>query len=580
MRRFLFPVAIVLVLATRATAAPDGVPERVKELGRWYKHLALSSSGREVWTPADAARLLGLYRSAYLHLDFQDAYPTGMVIVPTLAAQVDELQAYAAANGIDVRNRVCLTDRPDVMVRPGDYFTTCSATRGATGTCDWEGAMDGRLGEREFVVKSAGVATGGSADSLIDTSKTWILELYRRRLVVLRPGTPSEERRRVRANSASEIQADRPWTQPPQVGDAYEIRGSFDPGWFMRTTREVHEATLRRFWEDRRICGDTPCLPAPFPLDPLDPRNARGFVDWVSRDALKALASDTSVPAYYGWGYDGDEPITQSSALPHQWRDPHFRVSGVVTDLRNPAYRAWRVRQVLYRLQEHGLAPGEGACLAVEAKPGFYAWYDERALGPSDAVCGAPNTNTWFGPTQICRDTSSMGGPMHPTQYGPGEYEAGISAYLRELIAVLAENGYGDARILSVETPAFGQELWSTLADDVRRLPQMWGVRWGTIEPSLSVLATASAPPPPGDPGANAPPPAPGPSAPPASTPSWSLGGDEESGSPITQTGASSWSDAPSASRSSSRGGVGGRGDMQSGGGGGDGAAVEAPSLR
>lgn len=579
------PTALLLLLACgSASAAPDGVPERIKSIGRWSRHdPATLWQGFEPWSPQDAARLLELYQSAFLHLDYNDASPVGMSTVVPVARRVDELQAFAASRGADVRGRVCLSDRPDVSLRLPDTATSCSSARGASGSCDWEGAMNGRFGESETVVKAAGTATAGTAISLGDAAKAWTPGLFRHRLAVLRPGEPGEERRRIADNDATGFEVASPWSAPPEPGDRYEVRGSFDTSWVMRVPREVHEASLRRFWEDRRICGDTPCRPAPFPLDPLHPGNPRGFLSWLDRGAVSALATDASVPALYGWGYDADDPspVTQYSALPHQWTEPHFRANGVVMDLRNPAYRRWRARHAMYRLAEYGLAPGEGACLAVEAKPGFHAWYDEAAFGPSVAACSAPNTHAWAGPAQVCRDTQSLGAPLHPTQYGPGEYEAAISAYFRELVAVMADAGYGDVRILTVEAPAFRNELWSTLAEDVRLLPQMAGVQWGTIEPSLSVLATANAPPPAApEPGTGTPPAAPGPSTPPASAPSWSLGGDEESGSPITQTGASSWSDAPSASRSSSRSGAGGRGDMQSGGGGGDGAAVEAPSLR
>lgn len=454
--------------------------------------------------------------------------------------------------------------------------------------------MNGRLGEAETFIKTSGSATAGAATLLGDAAKAWTPALYRHRLAVLRPGESGEERRRITGNDATTFSVDSPWAVPPGAGDRYEIRGSFDTNWVMSVPREVHEATLRRFWEDRRLCGDTPCRPAPYPLDPLHPGNPRGILSWLDAGAVRALVTPESVPALYGWGYDGaiDKPITQYSVLPHQWTEPHFRANGVITDLRSPAYRAWRIRHTLYRLAEYGLGPGEGACLAVEMKPGMHAWYDEAAFGPSTTVCGAPNTHSWAGPAQICRDTQSFGGPLHPTQYGPGEFEAAASAYFRELVAVLAENGYADTRILTVEAPAFRDVLWSTLDEPTRRLPQMQGVQWGTIEPSLSVLgATAPTSPPTEAPTAQAPPTAPPPAqAPPAesppaeSPPSWSVGDGDDDASPITQTGTSSWSDAPSASpsasRSSSRGGAG-RGDMiQGSSGGGGGAAVEAPSLR
>lgn len=571
-------VFLLLFAAGSAAAAPDGLPDRVKSLGRWDRHDPVTlREGYEPWSADDAARLLELYQSAYLHLAYGDASPIGLGTVPRVAARVDELQAIAANRSIDLRGRVCLSERPDVAQRSLDTAGSCSAARGATGSCDWEGAMNGRFGEAEAVVKASGTATSGAADALADAGGNWTPAIYRHRLAVLRPGQPDEERRRISNNDATRLAVEGAWTVPPQPGDRYEIRGSFDTRWVMRAPREVHEASVRRFWEDRRICGDTPCRPAPYPLDPLHPGNPRGILPWVERSAVLALATDATVPVLYGWGYDGDlaAPIANETPLPHRWTEPHFRSNAVVMDLRDPAYRAWRIRYAMYRLAEYGFAPGEGACLAVETKPGLHAWYDEAAFGPSDTVCGARNTNTWFGPTQVCRNTQSIGAPFVPTQYGPGEFEAAISAYFRELVAALAENGYGDVQILTVEAPAFRNELWATLADDVRRMPQMRGVEWGTIEPRLAVLGSAAPSP--------AAPPEAAPEAPPAeSPPSWSLGGDDASGSasPITQTGESSWSDLPSASRSSTRGATGPRGDMKSGGGGSGGASVEAPSLR
>jgi hypothetical protein len=48
--------------------------------------------------------------------------------------------------------------------------------------------MDGSLGEAETVVQVAGSATDGSQNALVDSSQSWEPEIYRHRLVVLRPG--------------------------------------------------------------------------------------------------------------------------------------------------------------------------------------------------------------------------------------------------------------------------------------------------------------------------------------------------------------------------------------------------------
>ena len=130
------PTALLLLLACgSASAAPDGVPERIKSIGRWSRHdPATLWQGFEPWSPQDAARLLELYQSAFLHLDYNDASPVGMSTVVPVARRVDELQAFAASRGADVRGRVCLSDRPDVSLRLPDTATSCSSARGASGS--------------------------------------------------------------------------------------------------------------------------------------------------------------------------------------------------------------------------------------------------------------------------------------------------------------------------------------------------------------------------------------------------------------------------------------------------------------
>jgi hypothetical protein len=300
------------------------------------------------------------------------------------------------------------------------------------------------------------------------------------RLLVLRPRSASEERRRVVSNEESLLVVDRPWAAPPRPGDAYEIRGSFDPSWVMRAPRSVHEATMQRFWTNRS-CGPLPCRAAAEPLDVFAAANRRGWEPWVDRAAIESLATAASVPALYG-------SIVDAGTDPTRIDDPFYRASGVVLDLANAGYRAWRARYLLYKLADHG-------CLLVSYKPGWHTFHDESVKGPGNVSCSEPGTNMWTGPAHVCSDGNLWGGPLHPTQFAPGAYEAGVSAYFRELLALLASSGYADVRVITTEGPRYEDRIWSILADDVRRHPSMEGERGGWIDPPLAALAALSAAP-------------------------------------------------------------------------------------
>jgi hypothetical protein len=205
----------------------------------------------------------------------------------------------------------------------------------------------------------------------------------------------------------------------------------------------------------------------------------------MDRSALLALASPSSLPALYGGLGDGRRGLEFS----HFEQDPFFYVSASVMDLGNPSYRAWRIRYLLYKLADYGIAPSDGACLMEAYKPGWYGYYDDVARGSSNDTCSVPGTHLWTGPAHVCSDGRAPGGPFDSGLYGPGEFEVGLNAYFRELFAALAAAGYTDVRIITTERPSYGPEIWSLLDPDVKASPQLVG-EWDTaIEPSLGQIA-------------------------------------------------------------------------------------------
>jgi hypothetical protein len=577
----------LLAAAGVAQAAPDGVPARPMSIGNWANHDPDDPyPGYEPWTPSDVAGFLQLYQEAYFELGYEDGKPPGVRSWKERGAQLATLEQILAQRGVDARGRICMSERADVMTRMIDDTGPCNARNGGGG-CDWEGDMDGSLGEREVVVKTNGRITGGTRLSLVDSRAAWQTDRWYKRLVVLRPGLAGEERRRVTANDRTSLSIDSPWRNPPRPGDQYEVRGSFDPAWVIRVTETAHRDAVKRIWEDRRnVCGPAPgslpCAAPAMPLDPFASGNTRGFQPWMDRGAIAALRTGGLVPAIYGSVHDSGVAFI-NGGRPAQWRDPYFSASGVVMDLSNPAYREWRVRYLLYKLADHGIVPGESTCLSVAYKPGYYGFYDEQASGPSPKACSFSNTSQWIGPAAVCTNGSSIGGPLHPTLYAPRAFEGGLNAYFRELVQVLAANGYADARIITAEAPPFRDAVWTVLADDVKRDAHLAGEQGGWIEPPLSAIASL-------------------PSTPTASTPTPSASGAPQTGAapmptaaedgdsaPVADdgsaadSGGSSTASAPAAPDPSGAATGGGsvrserRGHMSSGSGGGGGGSVYAP---
>lgn len=485
--------SIAMLGAAAAQAAPNGVPARPRSIGNWTQHDPEKPNGSaEAWTPSDVAGFLQLYSDAFFILGYEDGKPPGITSWKRRAGQLAELESIAVERGIDVSGRLCMSERPDVLTRLTDQTSPCSPTNGGGG-CDWEGDMDGSLGESETVVKASGRATAATPNSLSDARANWQRNLWHKRLVVLRPGGPGEERHRVVANERTSLTTDAPWRTPPRTGDRYEVRGSFDPAWVRQVPNSVHEDTVRRFWnEARNVCGAIPCATPAMPLDPFDPRNSRGFVPWVERKAIEALRTSSTVPALYGYVYENGQSFS-SGEKPARWNDPYFAANSVVMDVSNPEYRAWRIRYLLYKLGDHGIDPGDSTCLSVAYKPGWHTYYDEASLGPvplDSDPCSVSGIHQWTGPAHVCRDGTSHGAPFDPTSFGPGEFEASISSYFREMVAALGASGYDDLRIITGEAPPFRRATWTILADDVRRNPKLIGEQGGWIEPTLAALAT------------------------------------------------------------------------------------------
>jgi hypothetical protein len=513
MRAFASVVVVVVVCLgpVVASATPNGAPTRVQTLGSWRVHdPSAPDRGFEPWSPEDVAGFLTLHPSAFMDLGYRDGYAAGNAAWRAKGREVDQLQALLAQETPEGLGRICMTERPDMLSKRARG--ACEIAQGGGG-CDWEGDMDGEFGEQEAIVKHAGIASAGAERTLVDDDETWTGAMWQHRLLVLRPGRAAEERRRIVRHDRTTLEVDAPWTLPPRAGERYEIRGSFDPRWVQRVPRAVHEKTVRDLWSRlRNVCGTRSapraCNSPAEPLDPFHVANQRSWASTPDRDAIEALVTDVSVPALYG----GVGNAVVPGGPPSAWSDPYFRVTSVVMDVSDPAYRAWRIRYAMYKLRDYGLAPGEPACINLTYKPGWYVHYDEESQGPSGDFCAVPGSGLWTGPAHVCRDGSAPGGPLVGGLYGPGEYEDAINAYIRELLAALAENGWEHVRIMTTERPSYTAAKWTILDPDVREHPALIGEWMGSIEPRRSELAGRPRP-------GGSPPPAEEPAPPPATPP-------------------------------------------------------------
>lgn len=493
--RFRFAVHVAgLLLAIVVPVAGQSQPvPRVRELGIWRNHHPGSPfQGYEPWTPRDVALLLQRFPDAYLLVGSRQGYPIGNLAFADEGKLIGQLRQEVAALGLPFEHRVCLAIRPDVIHPFSPNVSSCAPSRGGGG-CDFEGSMDGSFGEAENVVKVSGLVSEGTETGLTDAQADWYPGHWKHRLLVLRPGRASEERRRIVANDAQSIEVDRPWSIPPRRADRYEIRGSFDLRWIQRVSRERHEEMVRRLWVEKRdVCMDMPnhqCSPPAEPLDPFDPRNKRSWPAAYDEKLIRSLATPTQVPSLYGFVHYGR---SEHGVVD----DPYFQFVAVVMRVEDPAYRAWLNRYLLYKLRDHGFAPGDSPCIVLGYKPGLHIYYDAEANGPSGERCEVPGSNTWLGPVWPCVPGARVGGRFAPTPWGPGEYEEAVAAFALEMIQTLESAGYRTPRIVTSERPKYRRKIWSALPATIRNHPAVAGEREGPMDPPLSLVRREGGAPP------------------------------------------------------------------------------------
>lgn len=512
-----FPALLALLLGAPTLAAPDGRPRRIDFIGDLHDHDPTApTSGYESWDPVDLVNLLNGHPGLVLRLGRFDGTPPGNALWERRRAQIAEVERLAALAGVPTAQRTCVPVRMDLRRFWESDARFCDPARGGRG-CDFEGDMDGSFGEPETVVKVRGRVGSAAESSLRDGAARWTPNQWAHRLLVVRPGSALEERRRIVGNDAEQIQLAEAFADVPGPGELYEIRGSFDRDWILRVPIETHEASVERFWERRRnVCGrslQADCRTPAEPLDPFSPLNRRGWVSGMDRAGVEALRTASTVPALAG-------SIADGTPMSPEYTDPYFAAHAVVMDVRNPAYRHWNVRKSLYKLQDFGYEPGEPVCIVAVIKPAAHTYYDETTEGPSTHPCAIPGTFSWQGPAHVCPAEGNEGGLMNPTQFKPGEYEAAVNEWLRELLATLPQYGYSDFVLLTEEKPAYRNRKWDFLAEDIRFHPRVVGSIGSPLDPPLAALTDVVGPLLAGSPPAPVPPTPPAtPSSPPQPTP-------------------------------------------------------------
>jgi len=228
----------------------------------------------------------------------------------------------------------------------------------------------------------------------------------------------------------------------------------FDPAWILTVPRSEQRWAVEHRW------GGDPRK------DPWSEAGRDRWASWVDREAIAAVDTPERVAALYVLVHDTDPSLLHA--------DPAPTVVGVDMDLRLPAYRAWSVQRLLADLRVLGIDPGEAAVVFYAYKPGWHVWYG----GGRDPAqpCFVPDAHLWTGPAGTCPLPKRWSeGPFNRTPYGPGEFEASISAMLREMRAGLDGAGYDRVGIVTVERPGFTARKWSALAPDLRRAPWLLG---------------------------------------------------------------------------------------------------------
>ncbi len=239
----------------------------------------------------------------------------------------------------------------------------------------------------------------------------------------------------------------------------------FDTSWIMRVPAALHDQVVDDLWAGR---------------DSFQGNNAN-WPPYVDRSELESLNTAEERVALYG-----------SVALEDpEELDGRFVVTAVVMDLRIPEYRTWNVKLLLYKLEDFGISPGEPFTLLLTYKPGWHTWYEGPDSGDDcylGTLSNGSSVNMWAGPAHVCAPGKAPGGPFHPTQYGPGEYEAAINAWLTELIETLEAEGHGDFWIYTTESPDYRGIKWLILSPETRKNRRLIGERWMSITPDAGNL--------------------------------------------------------------------------------------------
>ena len=219
--------------------------------------------------------------------------------------------------------------------------------------------------------------------------------------------------------------------------------GAFSWDWMLRT--KDWERVVAESWGGRDFCEDQ--------------IHSWGAV--IDREAICSRAEPGAHPYIYG--------TSSAGAL--------TSVSGVGLDLRIPAARTWQARQVLSKLLDQGFEAGDGACIILGLKSGLWTHY----TGPNPArPCPAPGANSWSGYETATNQPTCWGGGFFPTPYGPGEFEAAISATVREVWRVAGlkmprrgrtdtSESWGTIDVMTLDRPATRGIEWWIFDDDVRR---------------------------------------------------------------------------------------------------------------
>jgi hypothetical protein len=240
----------------------------------------------------------------------------------------------------------------------------------------------------------------------------------------------------------------------PDPYDVDTIDGvAFDTDWLMRVPGDEYETDLAK-WRNGVV----------HPNNVIDPSWVDSLEDECCNDAILGnCTQDDQCLARYGAGDD----VSQQ-----------FKVSYLVADLRNQDYVQWTAERFVAKLEDVG-----ADCAFLGYKPGWFIFYD----GPdSEDECYQPDGYAWAGPTKTFDPCARIGGPMSPTQYGPGEYEAAMNNALFRLSIHPYSMGYmpEDLQLVIAERPDSLDTRWWWMGTYNLMSAYLAGEYWTTIYPS------------------------------------------------------------------------------------------------